>query len=141
MTNVVDNGKIYTVVFPNGLGINPGYRVASDPSCPGIGNNYRRTLYVLGTLKPDTWLFPHTKTYDFEGRLARSKTEGVNAWVDPEGYRSWLVAQREELDTEVNRELGVSARKDGPPRDQTRFPGSLLTRPRSTRPATMARAT
>jgi len=48
VTNVVDNGKIYTVVFPNGLGINPGYRVASDPSCPGIGSNYRRTCMSSG---------------------------------------------------------------------------------------------
>ena len=49
VTNVVDGGKVYTVVFPNGLSINPGYRVAKDPSYPGIQENYRRTLRTLET--------------------------------------------------------------------------------------------
>ena len=51
--NVVEGGKIYTVVFPDGSGVNPGNRVAKDPSYPGIGDDYRRTLSVLETLKPD----------------------------------------------------------------------------------------
>jgi metallo-beta-lactamase class B len=46
LTNVVDDGKVYTVVFPNGLAINPGYRVAKDPSYVGIGENFRRTLHI-----------------------------------------------------------------------------------------------
>ena len=107
VTNVVDGGKVYTVVFPNGLSINPGYRVAKDPSYPGIQDDYRRTLRTLETLKPDVWLAPHTETYDFEGKLARSATEGVKAWVDPEGYRRWLIAQRENLEATVDRELGL----------------------------------
>jgi metallo-beta-lactamase class B len=109
VTNVVDGGKVHTVVFPNGLSINPGYRVAKDPSYPGIQENYRRTLRTLEILKPDIWLAPHTETYDFEGKLARSATEGVKAWVDPEGYRRWLIAQRENLEATVDRELGLKA--------------------------------
>jgi hypothetical protein len=42
-----------------------------------------------------------------EGKLARSAREGVQAWVDPEGYRQWLIAQRENFEATVNRELGV----------------------------------
>jgi len=68
-------------------------------------------LRTLETIKPDIWLSPHTETYDFEGKLARSKTEGVKAWVDPDGYRLWLVAQRENFEATVNEELGVKALK------------------------------
>jgi metallo-beta-lactamase class B len=110
VTNVVEGGKVYTVVFPNGLSINPGYRVAKDPSYFGIGDNFRRTLRVLELQKPDVWLAPHTETYDFEGKLARSAKEGVKAWVDPEGYRLWLVGQRENFEATVNEELGVKPR-------------------------------
>lgn len=110
MTNVVDYGKVYTVVFPNGLSINPGYRLAKDPSYVGIGNNFRRTLHILEMIKPDTWLFSHTETYNFEEKLVRSAKEGVKAWVDPEGYRLWLVAQREDFEATVNKELGVPAK-------------------------------
>lgn len=107
VTNVVDNGKVYTVVFPNGTSINPGYRVAKDESYPGISADYRRTLRTLETLKPDIWLDAHTDAYDFESKLARSASEGVKAWVDPEGYRQFVVAKRENFETTVNQELGV----------------------------------
>jgi len=110
LTNVVDYGKVYTVVFPNGLSLNPGYRLAKDPSYVGIGNNFRRTLHILEMIKPDIWLFSHTETYNFEEKLVRSAKEGVKAWVDPQGYRLWLVAQREDFEATVNKELGVPAK-------------------------------
>jgi metallo-beta-lactamase class B len=103
---VVDNGKMYTVVFPNGTSINPGYRVAKDESYPGIGADYRRTFRILETLKPDIWLDAHPDAYGFEAKLARSATEGVTAWADPQGYRQFVVAKREIFEATVNRELG-----------------------------------
>src|SRR4029079_427416 len=107
--NVVDNGKSYTVVFPNGTSINPGYHVSKDPSYPGIENDIRRTLYTLETLKPDVWFYAHTDAYNYDAKLARSKTEGAKAWVDPQGYRKWLKAQRDKLDTTIDNELGAAA--------------------------------
>ena len=108
--NVVEGGKIYTAVFPDGSGVNPGYRLGKDPSYPGIGDDYRRTLYVLETLKPDIWLAPHLDTFDFEGKRARAATEGAKAWVDPEGYRPFVAAQCEKFEAEVNTEMGVPAK-------------------------------
>jgi metallo-beta-lactamase class B len=78
-------------------------------------DNYRRTLRVLEMLKPDIWLAPHSETYDFEGKLARSPREGVNAWVDPMGYRQWLVAQRGNLEAAVNKELGTTPKQKTEP--------------------------
>jgi metallo-beta-lactamase class B len=51
ITRVVDGGQTYTVVFPNGTSVNPGYRLVRDPSYPGIADDYRRTLHVLGGLR------------------------------------------------------------------------------------------
>lgn len=110
--SVVDAGKAYTVVFPSGLSINPGYRIAKDPSYVGIQEDYRRSLRTFETLRPDIWLGAHTEAYDFEGKLARSAKEGVKAWVDPDGYRLWLASQRENLESAVSRELGTA--KPGP---------------------------
>jgi metallo-beta-lactamase class B len=108
--HVVDDGKIYNVVFPDGTSINPGYQVAMDPSYPGIGDDYRRTLHTLELLKPDIWLASHTEMFDFEGKRARAATEGVKAWVDPEGYRLFVAAQREKFEAKVNKEMGVPAK-------------------------------
>jgi metallo-beta-lactamase class B len=108
VTNVVDGGKVYTVVFPNGTSINPGYRLVVNPSYPGIADDYRRTLHILEMFKPDIWLGLHAEWYDPEGKRARAATEGVKAWVDPEGYRRWVVGEREKFEATVNKELGVT---------------------------------
>jgi metallo-beta-lactamase class B len=108
VTNVADNGKIYNVVFPDGTSINPGYRVAKDPSYPGIENNFRNTLHTLEMLKPDIWLSSHTDFFNFEEKRKRAASEGVNAWVDPEGYRLRIAGEREKFEAEINKELGVT---------------------------------
>lgn len=99
VTNVTDNGKSYNVVFVNGLTINPGYRLGTDvASYPGIAENYRHTLEVLESLKPDIWLAPHNEMYGFEAKHARAEKEGAQAYVDPEGYRQYLLEQRQQVD-------------------------------------------
>ena len=86
VTQLVDGGKAYTVVFPDGGGFNPGYRVAGQsPSYPGITEDYRRTHHVWEMLNPDIWLGHHTEYFDLAGKRKRAATEGVNAWVDPGG--------------------------------------------------------
>ena len=59
--NVVEDGKTYTVVFPDGTSVNPGYRVARNPSYKGIEDDFRRTFRTLEGLKPDIWLAPHNE--------------------------------------------------------------------------------
>jgi metallo-beta-lactamase class B len=104
---VVDDGKLYTVVFPDGSGVNPGFRLVKDPSYRGIADDYRRTLHALEMLKPDIWLAHHTADFNFEAKRARAAQEGVKAWVDPEGYRRFVVDQRAKFETAVSAELGV----------------------------------
>jgi metallo-beta-lactamase class B len=105
--NFIDGGKNYTVVFPDGSGINPGYRLVKNPSYPGIADDYRRTLSTLELLKPDIWLASHTAEFDFEAKRARAAAEGVKAWVDPEGYRRYVAGQRERFEANVKTEMGV----------------------------------
>jgi metallo-beta-lactamase class B len=109
VTEVEDGGTRYTVLFPTGLDIDPGYRVAREPSYPGIGDNYLRTLRVLETLSPDIWLTPHNEAYDFAGKRARAAREGAAAWVDPRGYQRWLRERRETFQATVSRERGAGS--------------------------------
>jgi metallo-beta-lactamase class B len=107
VTQLVDGGRVYSVVFPDGGGFNPGYRVAQDPSYPGINEDYRRTLHLWEMLKPDIWGGHHTEYFDLEGKRKRAATEGVNAWVDPEGYRRFVAGKRRAFEDEVDAEMGV----------------------------------
>ena len=108
VANLVVDGKSYVVVFPDGAGFNPGYRLAKDPSYPGIADDYRRTHHALEMLKPDIWLAQHNEYYDLEGKRERAKTEGVKAWIDPEGYRRFIAGKKRAFEDEVDEELGAA---------------------------------
>jgi metallo-beta-lactamase class B len=102
--NVLDDGKTYTVVFPDGTTVNPGYRVGRNPSYKGIDDDYCRTFRVLEKLKPDIWLAPHNEFYGLDAKLARAATEGVKAWVDPDGFRKWLAEKKQMFETIAEKE-------------------------------------
>lgn len=102
--DVVDSGKKYNVLFPNGTSVNPGYRLIKDPSYPGIKDDFVRTAGLLSDMKPDIWLMPHNEAFDYEGKLTRSAKEGAGAWVDPEGYRKWIAAQRERINAVIEKQ-------------------------------------
>ena len=107
VTNVVVDGKAYVVVFPDGAGFNPGYRLAKNPSYPGIEDDYRRTHHILEMLKPDIWLAQHNEYYDLEGKRKRAETDGVKAWIDPEGYRRFIAGKKRAFEDELDEEMGV----------------------------------
>jgi metallo-beta-lactamase class B len=107
IVNIVDEGKPYLVVFPDGAGFNPGYKLIKNPIYPGIENDFRRTHHFLEMLKPDIWLAQHNEYYDLTGKRERAKTEGVKAWIDPEGYRRFIAGKKRAFEIEVDEELGV----------------------------------
>lgn len=107
VANLVVEGKALTVAFPDGAGFNPGYHLVKQPSYPGIGEDFRRTHHFLEMLKPDIWLAQHNEYYDLEGKMERSKKEGVKAWIDPEGYRRFIAGKKQAFEDEVNKEMGV----------------------------------
>jgi hypothetical protein len=60
VTTLFDSGRAHKVVFPDGAGFNPGYRVAKDPSC--VANHqllvFLRRFYFRTASPPDVrrWL-------------------------------------------------------------------------------------
>jgi metallo-beta-lactamase class B len=110
ITTVKDGKRSYRVVFPCCTGVNPsfgpiqGHRLVVNPSYPGIADDYRRSFKMLAALKPDIWLAAHTEAFDFEGKRGRAAKEGVRAWIDPDGYRKWLMKEKETFDALVTKE-------------------------------------
>jgi metallo-beta-lactamase class B len=100
-TTISDSGKSYVVVFPDGTSVNPGYQLAKNPSYPGIASDYRHTFEVLGSLHPDIWLAPHVEAFDFWNKRARASTEGVKAWIDPDGYKRFVAGKRADFEAEL----------------------------------------
>jgi len=111
VTKVVADGKTYTVVFPDGTSVNPGYRVAREPSYKGIGDDLRRTFRTLEGLKPDIWLQCHTENFAYETKLAKAAKEGVAAWIDPDGYKKYVATAKGKFEAAVEKETGTSPGK------------------------------
>jgi metallo-beta-lactamase class B len=107
-TALVDNGRAYKVVWPDGGGFNPGYRVGKDStSYPGINADYRRTHHLHGMLKPDIFLGAHAEWFGYPQKRDRGRVDGVQAWVNPEEYRQFVANQKREFEDQVDLELGV----------------------------------
>jgi len=108
-TRVMDGGKGYNVVFPDGTSVNPGYRLTVKPSYPDIEGDYWKTFGVLESIKPDIWLAPHTQRFGFEAKRARAVTQGPDGWVDPEGYRKYVAEARQEFEAQLKAERAAAA--------------------------------
>jgi metallo-beta-lactamase class B len=104
ITSVEDGGQTYAVVFPGSSTVNPGTRLVISPSYPGIADDFRHTFMVLESLKPAIWLAAHTEVFGFEAKRARAARDGIAAWVDPDGYRKYLVQSRTAFETQVANE-------------------------------------
>jgi metallo-beta-lactamase class B len=101
VTKVVADGKAYTVAFPDGTSVNPGYRITKNPSYKGIEDDFRRTFRTLEALKPDVWLVSHNEFYGYTAKLARAAKDGAAAWVDPDGYKKFIEAQKATLEATI----------------------------------------
>jgi metallo-beta-lactamase class B len=99
LTSVEDGGRTYSVVFPGSLSVNPGTRLVKDPSYPGIADDYRRSMRLLESLRPDIFLAAHASVFNLEAKRTRAASDGAKAFVDPDGYRRWLENARAAFDT------------------------------------------
>jgi len=90
ITTVQDGGRSYQVVFPDGTSVNPGTRLVRNPSYPGILEDYRKTFAVLEPLHPDIFLVYHIDDSGWIAKRDRAATEGAQAFVDLDGYRSFV---------------------------------------------------
>ncbi len=94
ITTVQDGGRSYQVVFPDGTSVNTGTRLVHNPSYPGILEDYRKTFAVLESLHPDIFLVYHIDDAGWRAKRDRAVTEGAKAFIDPDGYRSFVADRK-----------------------------------------------
>jgi Protein of unknown function (DUF1214)/Metallo-beta-lactamase superfamily/Protein of unknown function (DUF1254) len=109
VTKIVSDGSTYSVVFPDGTSVNPGYRVTNNPSYQGIGEDFRRTFRTLEALKPDIWLNCHTEFFGYQDKLMRAAKAGTAAWVDPAGYKKYVATAKAKFEATAAKETATVA--------------------------------
>lgn len=103
-TVIRDGGRSYRVVFVGGTSINQGVHLVGNTRHPTIIDDYARTFRVLKELSPDIFLAQHPNMFRMEEKVARMKAGDANAFVDPEGYRTFVAGQEKAYQTELQRE-------------------------------------
>ena len=102
LMDVNEGGKIYRVVFAASLSVNPGTRLAKNPSYPGILEDYRKTFETLASLKPDIFFSGHASFFGLEKKRAAAKEPNpAAAFVDPAGFTSLLQKKRADFEKYV----------------------------------------
>jgi metallo-beta-lactamase class B len=90
-----EGDKTYDVVIIGSPNVNAGYKLVNNALYPQIAEDYARMFRVLKSLPADVFLGAHGNYYGMEAKFARMKEGGVNPFIDPEGYKSY-VAEREQ---------------------------------------------
>jgi metallo-beta-lactamase class B len=103
-TVIRDGGRSYRVVFVGGTSINQGVRLVGNTRHPTIIDDYARTFRVLKELNADIFLAQHPSMFNMEAKVARLKAGDANAFVDPEGYRTFVANAEGIYQTQLDRE-------------------------------------
>lgn len=98
---VAEGGKTYHVVIVGSPNVNPGYKLVDNKAYPQIAKDYERMFRVLNGLPCDIFLGAHGGYFGMEGKYPRMKEEGVNAFVDPSGYKKYVGEKEQEFRTEL----------------------------------------
>lgn len=106
-TTVEDAGKTYNVVFVGSATVLPMYRLTTNPTYPGIKEDFDKTFQLLKSLPCDVFLASHGSFYSLtEKRQAMAKNSAQNPFIDPAGYRAYIARAEAAYQAALQRERG-----------------------------------
>ncbi len=105
---VVDKGRSYKVVIVGSPNVNPGYKLVGNTAYPGIAQDYEKTFRVLRALPCDIFLGAHGSYFGMLRKVQLEKTEGVQAWVDPQGYSEYVTEREQAFEEALAKQQGAA---------------------------------
>jgi metallo-beta-lactamase class B len=103
---VREDSKAYNVVIVGSPNVNPGYKLVSNSAYPTIAEDYETTFRVSKALPCDVFLGAHAGYFGMEEKFAQMRAGGVNPFVDPEGYKSYIADREKAFRTELAKQSG-----------------------------------
>jgi len=98
---VEEGGKSYDAVILGSPNVNPRYTLVTNEAYPEIAADFEETFRVLRSLPADIFLGAHGSYFGLETKYARMKDTGVAAFVDPDGYREFVVRKEQAFQAEL----------------------------------------
>jgi metallo-beta-lactamase class B len=88
--------------------VNPGYKLVGNALYPQIAQDFEKTFQVLKSLPCDLFLGAHGAYFDMEAKYERFKRGMATAFVDPEGYKSFVADREQAFRNELRKQQGKS---------------------------------
>lgn len=90
-TTVEETGKKLTAIFICSMGLNGGVSLVNNPKYPNMAEDYMRSFDILRSIPAEVYLVSHTGHFDFEGKLKKMGQPGPNPFIDPQGFKDYIV--------------------------------------------------
>jgi metallo-beta-lactamase class B len=100
-----ENGKTLHVVIVGSPNVNPGYKLVGNKEYPQIADDYRHEFQVLKMLPCDIFLGAHGGYFGMKAKYERWKAGDRSAFIDPEGYKSYIADREQAFETELKLQL------------------------------------
>ncbi len=97
-------GKTLHVVIVGSPNVNPGYKLVGNTTYPHIADDYRREFKVLKALPCDIFLGAHGGYFGLKDKYERFNRGDKNAFIDAEGYRSYIADREQAFEAELKRQ-------------------------------------
>ena len=101
---VLENNTVMNVVIVGGATVEAGTLLVNNKRYPTIAPDYLKTFSILKTLPCDIFLGAHGEYFGLKDKYARLKAGNANAFVDPNGFKTWLATKEQEFLTEWDRQ-------------------------------------
>jgi metallo-beta-lactamase class B len=101
---VSEHSKTYDVVILGSPNVNPGYKLVDNPAYPQIAEDYERMWRVLKSLPCDVFLGAHGSYFGLEEKYPLLKKGSANPFVDPDGYKKYIVQKEQDFRAELARQ-------------------------------------
>jgi metallo-beta-lactamase class B len=100
--------RLRKVVIVGGAGFWSDFRFVDaggqKASYPGLAEDFARTFSVLRSLPCDIFLGAHGSYFGLKAKLRRLEKEGPQVFVDPVGYKEFVVKSQETFETALKKE-------------------------------------
>jgi metallo-beta-lactamase class B len=108
---VREAGQTYDVVIVGSPNVNPGYKLVNNAQYPEIADDYAHGFRVLKSLPCDVFLGAHGSYYGMEAKYPKLNAGEANPYIDPEGYKNYVVEREQTFLSELQKQGAAAKRK------------------------------
>ncbi|HWT65851.1 MAG TPA: hypothetical protein VN151_07030, partial [Terracidiphilus sp.] len=106
--DVRENGRTLHAVIVGGSYVLPGYKLVGNAQYPAIADDFARGFATLKMLPCDLFLGAHASYFGMQKKYARFAAGDKNAFIDPAGYRAFVVDTERAFRVELERQQRIA---------------------------------